>query len=267
MNYHQYLQSGLEDLFSREEATSLLKILEEDVPDLGEFTPSELDEIIERFRKGEPIQYITGTAPFYGYFFKVNANVLIPRPETEELVFAVEQYIRKHPLGIQKVVDVGTGSGCIPITLNTLFPNLEMIGIDVSTSALDVARENNTQLMTNVQFHQVDFLDQNNWDFIKDVDVLISNPPYIPYDEQKLMSANVLDFEPHLALFVENNDPLIFYRNLRDFALLSEKKIAVFMECNEYNAQQVENLYKREFNTEIIKDLQGKNRMVKAIKL
>lgn len=265
MHLRKYILSQLEDSHSKDSRESLVSILFEDIADLNALPKEDIDRIISRVLEGEPIQYITRLAPFYGYFFKVDNNVLIPRPETEELVFAVEKYMKKHGLESARIMDIGTGSGCIPITVNKLFPEAKVVGVDVSEKALLVAKTNNLKLEANVSFLQMDFLDERLWGDLGDFDIIISNPPYIPNNEKTLMSGNVLDYEPHLALFVENDDPLIFYKKVLQFALGQTNDIAIFLECNEFNASEVAILFESLFDTEIIKDLQGKDRIVKAM--
>jgi len=215
-----------------------------------------------------PIQYITGVAPFYGYFFNADKNVLIPRPETEELVYIINEYIRKRDLGYSDILEIGSGSGCIPITLNLLNPNTNIVSIDISKDALRVSRSNNEKLGSNVEFRTVDILDKGKWSELPGkFDVIVSNPPYIPVREKGLMSANVLDNEPHLALFVSDDDPLIFYNQIFEYGKLHLKEDgAIFLECNENNAQEVKSIYTEAYETEIITDMQGKDRMLVAKK-
>jgi len=258
-----YVITQLTPKFGAQKATSFYRILAEDIHHFIHLSKPKLDTLIQRIISDEPIQYVTGVAPFYGYFFQVDPHVLIPRPETEELVYAVETYIKKKEVFRGKVLDVGTGSGCIPITLSRRFPHCDIIGLDVSDAALNIAQKNNLRLNTNVQFVQLDFLDASNWDRIADIDILVCNPPYIPTAEKTLMAKNVLNYEPHLALFVEDEDPLLFYRTLYTFA--QEKDVqAIFLECNEYNASKVADLFHPTFLTKVIKDLQGKDRIVHA---
>ena len=261
-----FLSTRLREHFSEKETSQLISILFEDIPHLADQQESHLENISNRLISGEPVQYVTGIAPFYGYFFEVNHAVLIPRPETEELVYCIEKFMRKQGLTKANILDVGTGSGCIPITLSKLFPAAKVMGIDVSKEALVVANRNNEKLEAKVEFFIKDFLIDTTFEKANLPDILVSNPPYIPHNEEGLLGKNVLDYEPHLALFVENDDPLIFYRKIFEFALSLNKSIAVFLECNEYNAKEVEALYKGHFEVELIKDLQGKDRIVKALK-
>lgn len=265
MEHRAYILSRLKNHFSTESSISIAAILCEDIPNIDSFSKIELDDVIDRLAKGEPTQYVTGVAPFYGHFFLVDNNVLIPRPETEELVYAVEKHIKSNRLESCSILDIGTGSGCIPITLNDIFPSTNVVGLDVSNSALLVANANNAKLKTNVTFRNVDFLDESLWKDLGDFEVIISNPPYIPMKEKAIMSANVLDHEPHIALFVQDTDPMLFYRKIFDYSRLQTGNKAIFMECNEFNAQEVLHLFEQCFDSEIIKDLQGKDRIVKAV--
>src|SRR5260221_14445101 len=184
-------------------------------------------EIILRINRQEPIQYILGEAVFYGRKFKVNPSVLIPRPETELLI----QEVVKQNSTSSRILDVGTGSGCIAITLKLEIPKAEVYGLDISTSALSVAKENANALKADVKFIQRDFLK----DFSTEpVDALVINPPYIKASEKESMRTNVLKYEPHLALFVSNDDPLLFYKAI---ALKSKTLLSpcgkIFVEINE----------------------------------
>ncbi len=262
-----YISTKLEKSFSKESIDSVVAILLEDIPNIASLPKEEVDALIDRISKGEPSQYVTGVAPFYGYFFKVDKNVLIPRVETEELVYSVEKYIKKNNLEHSNVLDIGTGSGCIPITLKKLFPKLNVVGLDVSEGALSIAEENNNKLKTSVDFQNVDFLDEGKWDALGQFDIIISNPPYIPQNEQSLMSSNVLDHEPHVALFVENENPLLFYNEIFRFAeKQSSDKLAIFLECNEFNASEVQAVFEQDYKTQLIQDLQGKDRIIQAIR-
>jgi release factor glutamine methyltransferase len=261
-----YLTSRLKSTFSEDSIASILAILLDDIPHIFELPKVEIDDILQRIISGEPIQYVTGLAPFYGHFFRVNNHVLIPRPETEELVYAVEKYIKRNRLETSAILDVGTGSGCIPITLQKIFPKARVAGIDVSREALTIAELNNTLLKTEVRFMQVNFLNNKLWDTLDEYDVVISNPPYIPHKEIALMSSNVIDYEPHLALFVEDGDPLIFYKEIFEFTRSRPSVRAIFLECNEFNIQEVNTIFEQQYVTEIIKDLQNKDRIVKGIR-
>lgn len=266
MDITAYFINGLQDYFPKKEIESFVKILSEDVEGFSLMNTASYDSIISKITRQTPIQYITGVAPFYGFMFEVNKAVLIPRPETEELVYVVEKYVKKMDMASCKILDIGTGSGCIPITLSKLFPKAEIVGVDISEDALSVARSNNVQLGANVSFMNFDILNEASWKDVGQFDIIISNPPYIPIREKTLMAPNVLDYEPHLALFVEDQDPLLFYRKILDFSCQMSKNKAVFLECNEYNASEVSQMYSENFRTRIIQDLQGKDRIVEARK-
>lgn len=238
-------------LASNQEASCELK-------DYVSFCTSKLSENV-------PFQYILGFENFYGYDFIVNENVLIPRPETEELVEWISQTLEENSSA--HILDIGTGSGCIPITLSKLLPNTTIEAVDISTKALETARQNNTKNNTKVVFRALDILNENAWNFDSKFEVIVSNPPYIPNKEKALMHANVLDFEPHLALFVEDDDALIFYEKIADFSLkYLVSKGFLFFECNEFNAQDVKDMLslKGFVHIELRKDMSGKERMIKA---
>lgn len=233
---------------------------------------------IEKLQIGMPIQYALGETEFFGLKFKVNPSVLIPRPETEELVAWVleekgngSEMKRSGERGIRKrILDIGTGSGCIPITIKKSWPEAEVFGLDISVEALETAQKNALLNEVEVKFFQQDIL---NFYPIKEASkysIIVSNPPYITPSEQELMQTIVLNFEPHQALFVPEKDPLIFYRAIADFAsLMLEKKGLLFFEINEkYGEETMALLHEKGFvNIELRKDFRGKDRMIKAIKL
>ena len=225
----------------------------------------QLSTISAKLLTAEPIQYISGIAHFYGHVFQVDASVLIPRPETEELVYAVSKYLKSTDIIRPKVLEVGTGSGCIAISVKKACSKVEMIAVDVSAAALAVAESNAKKMDQSIGLQLVDFRDKTTWANIGRQDVIISNPPYIPYEENHLMSKGVLDHEPHLALFVENEDPLLFYRLIAEFGLVYlNRNGKVFLELNEYNAKEVRLLYESMGyeNVSVLKDLQSKDRML-----
>jgi release factor glutamine methyltransferase len=222
---------------------------------------------LKRLLKDEPVQHITGEMEFYSLPFKVNNNVLIPRPETEELVDLVVQECK----GSETILDIGTGSGCIPISLKKQLKNTLVYGMDVSEDALVVARDNAALNSTEVTFVKEDILKMSS---IKDAlkkefDIIISNPPYITNSEKALMSENVLTFEPHVALFIEDDEPLLFYDKIGHLAydnLSSGGKL--YFEINEQYGDQTMALLKSIGFSDIrmIKDLQNKDRIVAAIR-
>lgn len=261
------------------EARAMSRYVFEDYFGSKNDTDTFLDFLIEDFEKikkrllaGEPVQYVVGFAWFYGLKFKVNSNVLIPRPETEELVEWVLETTKKNsPFAIHhsslKVLDIGTGSGCIPVTLKVKNAALNVSAVDISEGALITASRNAYRMNADIDFKRIDILNENDWTQLSDFHIIISNPPYIPHKEKALMETNVLDYEPHLALFVDNDDALIFYEKIADFAkthLYTEGDL--FFECNEYNAKEVvDMLYNKGFRTvELRQDMSGKDRMIRA---
>lgn len=223
-----------------------------------------LKNILIRIQTQEPIQYILGEAWFYGRKFKVNSSVLIPRPETEELVY----WIKEQHSGKMRILDIGSGSGCIPITLSLEMALSEVYGLDISEAALQVAKQNTIDLEAKVEFKKCDILNEEIP--FRDLDIIVSNPPYIRELEKEMMLPNVLDHEPHLALFVPDNDPLRFYKLIAEKA----KKVLkpqgwLYFEINEaFGLATSEVLLSNGFSKiEIRKDMQGKDRMVKGMLL
>jgi release factor glutamine methyltransferase len=232
------------------------------------FLRTDFLSIKDRLLNGEPIQYITGFAWFYGLKFKVNPNVLIPRPETEELVEWVLQTVGKQK-GVQ-ILDIGTGSGCIPVTLKIKNASLEVSAIDISEGALITASRNAYRQNADVTFQRLDILNTADWANLGNFNIIVSNPPYIPTAEKALMERNVLAFEPELALFVEDDNALIFYEHIAEFAqkhLYTEGVVCyLFFECNQYNALEVvQMLQKMGFSdVELRKDMSENDRMIRA---
>jgi release factor glutamine methyltransferase len=219
-------------------------------------------QVANELSTGKPLQYIFGDTVFYGLKFYVNSNVLIPRPETEELVHLIIQTVGKSTRITNNLLDIGTGTGCIPITLKKHLNNLEVSAIDVSPEALDVAIKNAELNEVNINFILADIL---TYTAEKKYDVIVSNPPYIKEDEKASMHHNVLTYEPHLALFVSNENPLLFYKAIAEFSRtnLNENGF-LFFEINEYLGEQVRlMLAEKGFrNIQVLKDMQSKDRMV-----
>lgn len=221
----------------------------------------ELD--LQRLLKEEPLQYVLGETVFCDLLLKCSPAALIPRPETEELVSWILQENENLPMS---VMDIGTGTGCIPLSLKNKRPNWEVQGVDISPDALELAKTNASTLNLDVAFHYMDILSSEN-SFANEMkfDIIVSNPPYIPFDEQDLMNRNVVNHEPSLALFVPNDDPLVFYRAIASFA---EKSLnpqgRVYFEVHELFANEVTTLlHEAGFsNIQLRKDLQGKLRMI-----
>ncbi|HTI61410.1 peptide chain release factor N(5)-glutamine methyltransferase [Mucilaginibacter sp.] len=225
--------------------------------------------ILLRLKTGEPLQYILGHAEFYGSTFKVNPSVLIPRPETEELVEWVLSLVGNKHLTGGSILDIGTGSGCIAISVKKNLPGFSISAIDISQDALRTATENAELNNTKVNFILGDILNPQFEIEHSKFEIIISNPPYVTMDDKKQMHSNVTDFEPHTALFVPENDPLEFYNAIADFA---SKNLApgglLFFEINEnYGEQTVELLNNKSFkNIELRKDMSERDRMIKAVK-
>ena len=214
----------------------------------------------------KPVQYVLNEAWFYGMKLYVDENVLIPRPETEELLDWIYNDSRYLEAG-KTILDVGTGSGCIALGLKTKLPSALVFACDVSQSALAVAERNATSLNSQIDFIHSDFLNRESRDKLPTVDILVSNPPYIPLQDKNYMQPNVLLHEPHLALFVDDNDPLIFYKAIADFAETNLSTSGViYAEIHEQMGDGVKELFiNRGFkNVELRKDLQERVRMVKA---
>ncbi|HEU5168467.1 MAG TPA: peptide chain release factor N(5)-glutamine methyltransferase [Chitinophagaceae bacterium] len=226
-----------------------------------------LDEITERLKKNEPVQYVLGEAWFAGMKFKVNKNVLIPRPETEELVDWIIKESQKSKVKSQNIIDIGTGSGCIPIILKKKLTEATISAIDVCSDALFTATENAIELDADVDFLLFDFLHEEKWKELGQYDIIVSNPPYVKQIEINTMHERVKEFEPHLALFVPDNDALLFYKKLSGFSINHLKPGgSLFVEINEALGNHVVNTFRSAgfVNVELKKDMQGKNRMVMA---
>jgi release factor glutamine methyltransferase len=246
-----------------------------------------------------PVQYVVGEALFYNRKWTVNENVLVPRPETEELVGMVEQGIGNLALGERDagyrmldvgmpegpstvnrqlsttnripvngqrptILDIGTGSGCIAITLQKLLPRALVTAVDVSEGALSVARQNAAAHGAAVEFVQLDFLEKDHWHLLGQYNAIVSNPPYIPLAEKQLLDTNVVAYEPGLALFVPDNDPLVFYQAIAEFGLQHLKPGGfIAVETHEQYAQQVAALFAERYSkVEVRRDVFGKERNV-----
>ena len=239
--------------------------------EIPEEQSSKIDQILIRLKTGEPVQYILGHTEFFGLSFKVNPSVLIPRPETEELVEWILDSWRLAIGGWHKpfgILDIGTGSGCIAISLKKNL-NAEVLAIDISDSALNTAKENAEINDVDVNFIQADILNLKSEIGSSKFDIIVSNPPYVTLEDKEQMHLNVTVFEPHNALFVPENDPLIFYKAIADLAANCLKKDGLlFFEINEsYGEEMIGLLENRSFiNVELRKDMSGKSRMMKAIK-
>jgi release factor glutamine methyltransferase len=270
--------NGIELLESREEIHSMAylvfenifgltrtAILAEESVNLNETTRNRLDEIVARINRFEPVQYILGESFFYGRSFNVDRAVLIPRPETEELVRLVIDFVRKSNRKNYRVLDIGTGSGCIAITLALELNDIEVFGTDTSSEALVTASANAQKLKASVKYLNHDVL---NSKLPFSVDIIASNPPYIGWDQSNTMSKNVVDYEPKVALFVDSEDPLLFYKAIAKRARESLTPGGLLaVEINERFGKEVQRLFLANdlVEVEIIQDTFGKDRIVKGV--
>jgi release factor glutamine methyltransferase len=289
---HSSLQ--LQQIYSEGEAAAIASMLLEHVTGNDRsarvkkrgtiLSPEQMEKLqhgLQRLMQHEPVQYVTGKAWFMQMELFVDNSVLIPRPETEELVTwiiddvkaAAKDFFERPPMQADKttqlkILDVGTGSGCIALALKKMMPTAEVWGCDISDEALNVARRNGSTLDIRVDFQGMNFLDESQHALLPFVDVIVSNPPYIPVSNKESMMANVLNFEPHTALFVPHNDVLVFYRYL---AMFGKQRLyangSIYMEIHEDLSHEVIQLFESEGyqSVELKKDMQGKDRMVKAV--
>jgi release factor glutamine methyltransferase len=264
----------LRPLYGTAEAQSITRIVFEDafglrtLRDTAPLPPAqekELEGITRRLLNWEPVQYVLGQADFYGLKFRVDQRVLIPRQETEELVhWILEAHAAAPPL---RLLDIGTGSGCIPITLKRLRPEWQVDALDVSADALALAQENAKRYDTEIKFHQLDIRQPGHWARLPDYGLIVSNPPYIPPSERKVVPPNVLRYEPQLALFTETEDALLFYRTIGELALQRLRPGGwLYFELNEFSAAEVPGLLRQQGFEEVVlrEDLHGKPRMARG---
>jgi release factor glutamine methyltransferase len=230
----------------------------------------QLQTYTKQLLSGKPVQYVLGEAWFAGLCLTVNEHTLIPRPETEELVQLCVSWVATNlneKPGI-KILEVGTGSGCISIALQQKMPAAIITAIDISTGAINVASSNAAKYNTPIQFKTLDFLDETRWPEMGSYDIIISNPPYIAETEKTNMAAHVLDFEPHTALFVENNYPLVFYNAIAKFGNTHlNRGGAIFVEINQALGIQTKDVFVQNNYTPVLKkDLFENDRMIAATK-
>ena len=275
-----HLISEITSVYEENEAKSIVYLLLEHYLNLSKTDilldnfvnqPFDFQDIIIRLKAQEPVQYIIGETEFYGRKFKVTPDTLIPRPETEELVQLVVSSwqsavgsVAQSPIS---VLDLGTGSGCIAISLACELPNAQVYAYDISEKVLKIAKENANRNNVNVIFEQLDILNFPPSSF-PPFSIIVSNPPYVMNAEKSEMEQNVLDYEPHLALFVEDSDPLIFYKSIAEFAF---KNLIInglcVVEINQaFGLETAELFWNQGFRyVEVVKDMFGKDRMVKAV--
>ena len=277
MNLHRHITTSLRSLYDEGEARaittmllehcgiSLVQALTDDLP----LTPH-MQTLLDRLLQGEPIQYVIGYTLFAGLRINVREGVLIPRPETEQLV--------KFIIGGRQtlILDIGTGSGCIALALKHALPEAEVVGIDVSEEALSLARENARSLHLDVTFVQLDILtdDFSSATSLQTIIsqashvIIVSNPPYICQEEQTQMQDNVLRYEPHTALFVPDDDPLLFYRRIAQTALHLNKNVTLWFEINQRFGDEMQTLLTTLHYTDcrLLQDQFGNDRFIKATK-
>lgn len=291
----QFLKTQLATVYEEGEAANITALAIEHITGFSraktvsekekELSPDQLQQLqndLYRLKNHEPIQYVMNKAWFYGMELYIDNAVLIPRPETEELVKWVTDDVKasgkdvfiRGPMEADettrlKILDVGTGSGCIALALKKTMPKAEVWACDVSEKALNVARRNGSALNIRVDFQGINFLDETQQKQLPTVDIIVSNPPYVPEKDRKEMHPNVVDHEPAIALFVPDNDALIFYRALAGFG---KKRLynngSIYLEIHESLGADVVTLFKENGyeSVELRKDMQGKNRMVRAIR-
>ena len=226
---------------------------------------NEFEQVLQFLIAEKPIQYIFNKAYFYGLDFYVDENTLIPRQETEELVEWILDTIAKQPNKTWRILDIGTGSGCIPIALAKFGKNVKITSLDVSENALEVAKKNALENQVDIQFLHQSILDTV---LLSEYDLIVSNPPYVRNLEKVEIKNNVLQHEPHLALFVEDNDPLIFYRKIVSLAQQSLTESGyLFFEINQYLGKETLELFNKHFiDVELRKDFVGNDRMIRGTK-
>lgn len=280
MNFKQLSQHftrELSGLYDHEEAVAVFAVVARQVSrfDRGKLSLKSSESvpepdlvlyngILNELKTGKPVQYVLGETTFYGLSFKVNPAVLIPRPETEELVEWVLESVAAEAMSGLQILDVGTGSGCIAVVLKKHLDTAGVFALDVSKDSLSMASDNAIINEVVINFIEADIREYSGRETF---DVIVSNPPYITMNEKLEMHENVLAHEPHLALFVSNEDPLVFYKAIADFALLNLKPDGfLFFEINEHLGKEtVQMLNDKSFiNIELRRDMQGKDRMIKC---
>jgi release factor glutamine methyltransferase len=274
---HTYFLDELRPLYGEHEAAVITGMVFEDLlytsksrlimapqEKVKEKDLEKMQEALRQLKNHKPVQYVLGTAWFYNLVFKVSEAVLIPRPETEELVGEAIRFLQT--IGSKYVLDVGTGSGCIPVSIKKNVPAAVVTALDISAGALAIAKENAEKNQTAITWMQLDFLDDSLWGDLPSYDVITSNPPYIPENEKEKLDKNVTAYEPALALFVTDNEPLVFYKKIASFG---KKHLSpagrIFMETHEDYANLVaEHFIGEGYEASVKKDFYGKERMVIA---
>lgn len=271
----EQLRNGLAGVADPQEVQAMIRVVCEDIfnydqvdvalrqeSELPEFAPEKVADIIARLSRHEPLQYIVGSARFHGHKFKVNPAVLIPRPETEQLVDLI---VDENPASDLRVLDMGTGSGCIAISLARALKFAQVEALDVARDAINVARENAAALKAKVRFFESDMLSPQP---ASRYDIIVSNPPYVCWSERDAMDRNVKDYEPAQALFVPDNDPLLFYKAIAPYAAQSlEPGGKLYLEINQRFGADVKCLLEQNGLDEvrIIEDSYGNVRFAAAV--
>ena len=274
----QYIKKELAELYPETEVQGFIRLLLESVcgwnytaqilkknEKVEESDFRKIKRLVSRLKEFEPIQYILGETEFMNLKLKVNRSILIPRPETEELVNWI---IETNKIDSPRILDIGTGSGCIPLALKGRIKSAIISAVDISAKALEVAQQNAINNNLDVHFFETNILnwENNSWNFF---DIIVSNPPYVREVEKQKMNRNVLNHEPQNALFVTDEKPLVFYEEIAEFAKkYLIKKGKLFFEINEYLGNEMCNLLKNKGFTEIElrQDINGKNRMISCTK-
>lgn len=273
-DYYKELERSLQSIYEGNEAATIARFVLEDAFNVNAPTTSKrIFDAKERNRffdvqaqllKRRPWQYVVGTADFLRFKLNVDENVLIPRPETEQLVYLITE---RHKNEALNVLDIGTGSGCIALALKDKLEQATVKGIDKSEGAIKIAAQNAQKYKLDVAFQTMDILDNEATKKMPSYDLIVSNPPYIQHSEEHLMPPHVLEYEPSMALFVTNNDPLQFYKIIVAFALEHlHSKGWLYFEINEFFGKEVLNLVEKNgfVNCELMEDLFGRDRMVVA---
>ncbi len=243
------------------------RVLNNDI-EIDEKSKAEIDIAVINLLNHMPIQYVLGVSYFLDYEFKVSSSVLIPRSETEELVMMIFNRLKDSEASVLKILDIGTGSGCIAVSLAKLLPKACVTAIDISKAAIGVAKQNAMTNNVQIDFLNLDILKSEQWLQLPDFDVVISNPPYVTEADKANMQPNVLDYEPAMALYVSNEDPLVFYKSIVDFCQekLSVNGLCAF-EINEAFGKEVMALFNEDdYDALLLTDMQSKPRFVIAKK-
>lgn len=274
---NRYILDKLKTVYEAGEARAISRLVTEylfeshskvAILNIDSNTRKSLESIVNELIESKPIQYVLNEAWFWNLKFFVDENVLIPRPETEELVKYIIDCEKTRPVNVDSfsILDIGSGSGCIPIALKKELPNAQITSMDISGEALKIARTNSESLDADVQFLEMDFLNEQDWQMLGKFSIIISNPPYIPLQEKETLDKTVADWEPGTALFVPDNDPLLFYRKIAVFGkthLAGEGNI--FLECHQNFAQATVDLFlSHGYAADLKKDIFNNDRMVRA---